>query len=161
MRRYTAASAILIGSLIAGTLDILYAIGYSAWRGTPPMTLLQFVASGLLGPASFQGGAATAALGLLLHYLMMLLIAAIYYGLSRQLTFLVRQPLLWGPVYGFLVYWVMNLVVMQLSATPNKWRFILLSFATGILVHMFFIGLTIAWFASKAPAQARVGQASA
>jgi hypothetical protein len=46
-------------------------------------------------------------------------------------------------------------VVMQLSATPNKWRFAMLSFATGILVHMFFIGLTIAWFASKA----LVGQA--
>ncbi len=153
MRRYTAASAILIGGLIAGTLDILYAIGYSAWRGTPPMTLLQFVASGLLGQASFQGGTATAALGLLLHYLMMLLIAAIFYGLSRQLTFLVRQPLLWGPVYGFLVYWVMNLVVMQLSATPDKWRFIPLSFATGIVVHMFLIGLTIAWYASKVPAE--------
>ena len=162
MRRYTAASAILIGGLIAGTLDILYAIGYSAWRGTPPMTLLQFVASGLLGQASFQGGAGAAALGLMLHYLMMLLIAAIFYGLSRQLTFLVRQPLLWGPVYGFLVYWVMNLVVMELSATPNKWRFIPLSFATGIVVHMFFIGLTIAWFASKVPvAEPRVGQASA
>jgi hypothetical protein len=38
---------------------------------------------------------------------------------------------------------------MQLSATPNKWRFVLLSFATGILVHMFFIGLTIAWFAAR------------
>ena len=161
MRRYTAASAILIGGLIAGTLDILYATGYSAWRGTPPMTLLQFVASGLLGPASFEGGAATAALGLLLHYLMMLLIAAIFYALSRQLTFLVRQPLLWGPVYGFLVYWVMNLVVMEMSATPNKWRFIPLSFATGIVVHMFFIGLVIAWYASKVPSEAPVGRVSA
>ena len=151
MRRYTAGMAILIGGLIAGTLDILYAIGYSAWRGTPPMTLLQFVASGLLGQSSFEGGATTAALGLLLHYLMMLLIAAIFFGLSRRLTFLVAKPFVWGPVYGFLVYWVMNLVVMQLSATPNKWRFILLSFATGILVHMFFIGLTIAWAASKGP----------
>ena len=159
MRRHTAATAILMGGLIAGTLDILYAIGFSAWRGMPPMTLLQFVASGLLGQVSFEGGAATAALGLLLHYLMMLLIAAIFYGLSRQLTFLVRQPIVWGPVYGFLVYWVMNLVVMQLSATPNKWRFALLSFATGILVHMFFIGLTIAWFASKAPAGNTPGEA--
>jgi hypothetical protein len=54
-------------------------------------------------------------------------------------------------VYGFLVYWVMNLVVMQLSATPNKWHFIPLSFATGIIVHMFLIGGTIAWAASKGP----------
>jgi hypothetical protein len=152
MSRYTAGTAILLGGLIAGTLDILYAIGFSAWRGTPPQTLLQFVASGLLGQASFDGGNATAALGLLLHYLMMLLIAAIFYALSRQLTFLVRKPFIWGPVYGFLVYWVMNLVVMQLSATPNKWRFIPIAFATGIIVHMFFIGATIAWAASKAPA---------
>ena len=161
MRRYTAATAILAGGLVAGTLDILYAIGFSAWRGTPPMTLLQFVASGLLGQASFEGGAATAALGLVLHYLMMLLIAVIFFVLSRQLPFLVRKPLLWGPVFGFFVYWVMNLVVMELSATPNKWRFIPLSFATGILVHMFFIGAVIAWAASKGPAPKRLKQAPA
>ncbi len=150
MRRYSPGVAILVGGLIAGTLDILYATGYSAWRGMAPQQLLQFVASGLLGQASFDGGNATAALGLLLHYLMMLLIAVIFYVLSRQLPFLVRKPIVWGPVFGFLVYWTMNLVVMQLSATPNKWRFIPLSFATGILVHMLFIGLPIAWAASKA-----------
>jgi hypothetical protein len=161
MRRYTAGMAILLGGLIAGTLDITYAITYSAWRGTAPTTLLQFVASGLLGQDSFQGGATTAALGLLLHYLMMLVIAAIFYGASRQLTFLVRKPLLWGPVYGFCVYWVMNLVVMQWSATPNKWHFVPLSFATGILVHMFFIGAVIAWFASKGPAPRDLQQAPA
>jgi hypothetical protein len=70
----------------------------------------------------------------------------------------VRKPIVWGPVFGFLVYWVMNLVVMQLSATPSKWRFVPLSFATGILVHMFFIGLPIAWAASRARDPA-VGQA--
>jgi hypothetical protein len=160
MRRYSPGMAILVGGLIAGTLDITYAITYSGIRGMPPQSLLQFVASGLLGQASFEGGTATAGLGLLLHYLMMLLIAAIFYGISRQLTFLVRKPIVWGPVFGFLVYWVMNLVVMQLSATPNKWRFIPLSFATGIIVHMFCIGLPIAWAASKAGGDA-VGRASA
>src|SRR5688572_26710958 len=145
MRRYSPGVAILLGGLIAGTLDILYAIGFSAMRGTPPPRLLQFVASGMLGSASFEGGTATAMLGLLLHYLMMLLIAAIFYGLSRQLPFLAPKPVLWGPVFGFLVYWVMNLVVIPLSATPNHWRFIPLAFATGILVHMFFIGLPIAY----------------
>jgi hypothetical protein len=153
MRRYSPGMAILIGGLIAGTLDITYAITYSAIRGMPPQSLLQFVASGLLGQASFEGGTATAGLGLLLHYLMMLIIAAIFYGLSRRLTFLVRKPVVWGPVFGFLVYWVMNLVVMQFSATPNKWRFIPLSFATGIIVHMFCIGLPIAWAAGRASAR--------
>jgi hypothetical protein len=160
MRRYSPGMAILVGGLIAGTLDITYAITYSAWRGMAPQSLLQFVASGLLGKSSFEGGTGTAALGLLLHYLMMLLIAAIFYAISRQLTFLARKPIVWGPVYGFLVYWVMNLVVMQLSMTPNKWRFIPLSFATGIIVHMFCIGLPIAWAAGRARIEP-VGQASA
>src|SRR5690349_23329648 len=113
MNHYSAAKAILVGGLIAGTLDITYAISYSAWRGMAPQSLLQFVASGLLGQASFEGGQATAALGMLLHYVMMLLIAAIFFWISRRLTFLVEKPLIWGPVFGFLVYWVMNLVVMQ------------------------------------------------
>jgi hypothetical protein len=156
MRRYSPGMAILVGGLIAGTLDITYAITYSAWRGMAPQSLLQFVASGLLGQSSFEGGTGTAALGLLLHYLMMLLIAAIFYGISRQLTFLVRKPIVWGPVFGFLVYWVMNLVVMQLSATPNKWRFIPLSFATGIIVHMFLIGFPIAWAVGRASARQSV-----
>ncbi|HKU13628.1 MAG TPA: hypothetical protein VJQ52_04480 [Steroidobacteraceae bacterium] len=159
MSQYSAAKAILVGGLIAATLDITYAISYSAWRGMAPQSLLQFVASGLLGPASFEGGQATAALGMLLHYVMMLIIAAIFFWISRRLTFLVEKPLIWGPIFGFVVYWVMNLVVMQLSATPNKWRFIPLSFATGIVVHMFCIGLPIAWAASKASRP--VGQASA
>jgi hypothetical protein len=54
MPRTSPGIAILLGGLIAGTLDILYAIGFSAWRGTPPQRLLQFVASGLLGPASLR-----------------------------------------------------------------------------------------------------------
>jgi hypothetical protein len=163
MNHYSAAKAILVGGLIAATLDITYAISYSAWRGMAPQSLLQFVASGLLGQASFEGGQATAALGMLLHYVMMLIIAAIFFWISRRLTFLVAKPFIWGPIFGFLVYWVMNLVVMQLSATPNKWRFIPLSFATGILVHMFCIGLPIAWAASKAAFRREplVGQAPA
>ena len=51
---------LLRGWLIAGTLDILWATGISAWRGVAPSRVLQFVASGALGPASFQGWLATA-----------------------------------------------------------------------------------------------------
>jgi hypothetical protein len=55
---------ILIGGLIAGTLDILAAFIQSGLRGVTPMRVLQAIASGLLGADSFQGGFATAALGL-------------------------------------------------------------------------------------------------
>jgi uncharacterized membrane protein YagU involved in acid resistance len=153
MRRYSAASAILIGGLIAGTLDILYATGFSAMRGVAPTRILQSVASGLLGAAAYEGGTATAVLGLVLHFLMALLIAAIFCFASRRLTLLVRRPVLWGAAYGFVVYAVMNLVVIPLSAFPTPLRFVPIVVATGLFVHMFLVGVPIALAARRSPAE--------
>lgn len=156
MRRNPAVFAILVGGLIAATLDITYAIGFSAWRGVPPMRLLQSVASGLLGAASYEGGTATATLGLVLHYLMALVIAAIFYFASRRLTFLTRNPITWGALYGIVVYAVMNLVVLPLSAFPHPLKFVPIVVITGLLVHMFCIGVPIslatrrAWLTASA-----------
>jgi hypothetical protein len=60
---------VLLGGLVAGTFDITYACTF--WylkRGVLPKRVLQSVASGLLGDASFTGGGRTAALGLVLHF---------------------------------------------------------------------------------------------
>lgn len=154
MRRYSAGLAILAGGLVAGALDIAYATGFSALHGVPPTRILQSVASGLLGSAAYEGGTSTAALGLLLHFLMALLIAAIFYVASRKLAFLVRRPVAWGAVYGFVVYAVMNLVVIPLSAFPTKMKFAPLVVATGLFVHMFFVGVPIALAARKASPEA-------
>ena len=144
MRRLSALSAILIGGAIAGALDITYAIGFSALRGVPPIRILQSVASGLLGAPAFHGGWPTAALGLLLHFCIALLWATIFYFASRAIPFLTRHPVISGLFYGFLIYALMNLVVLPLSAFPRKVTFPLLVLITGILVHMFCIGLPIA-----------------
>ena len=144
MRRLSALSAILIGGAIAGALDITYAIGFSALRGVPPIRILQSVASGLLGAPAFHGGWPTAALGLLLHFCIALLWATIFYLASRAIPFLTRHPVISGLFYGFLIYALMNLVLLPLSAFPRKVTFPLLVLITGILVHMFCIGLPIA-----------------
>jgi hypothetical protein len=149
MRR-AATFAILVGGLTAGVIDILYAVGFSASRGVPPMRILQSVASGLLGSASYQGGAATAALGLLLHFLLMLLIAAIFHGAATRWRFLAQRPVVWGALYGVVVYWVMNLVVLPLSAFPGTVRFVPVVVATSLVVHAFGIGVPIALATRKA-----------
>ena len=62
-------SYVLLGGLIAGTLDIVYACTF--WflrRGVMPRRILQSVASGLLGDASFTGGWPTGLLGFVLQY---------------------------------------------------------------------------------------------
>jgi len=143
MRRLSPFSAILIGGAIAGALDITYAIGFSAMHGVPPMRILQSVASGLLGKPAFDGGVPIAALGLALHFFIAFSWAAIFYLASRAIPALTRHPVVAGLFYGFLIYAVMNLVVLPLSAYPRKVSFTLLLLLTGLLVHMFCIGLPI------------------
>lgn len=136
--------AIGVGGLIAGALDITYAIVFSGFHGVPAMRILQSVTSGLLGAAAYDGGVQTATLGLILHFLIMCLIAAIFYFTSRRVSFLVQRPVIAGSIFGFFVYFVMNLVVLPLSAFPGKVSFAPVLLAANLLVHMFLIGVPIA-----------------
>jgi hypothetical protein len=144
--RSSAARAILWGGLIAGAIDITYACVFSyARRGTPPGRILQSVASGALGQSAFDGGTLTAALGLLFHFLIALIWAAVYYAASRKLRVLARVPYVCGVVYGLLIFSVMNYAVIPLSAAPfGAPPPSSPAFSTGILFHMLGIGLPIA-----------------
>jgi uncharacterized membrane protein YagU involved in acid resistance len=145
-------AAILTGGLIAGTMDICYAVGYSYLRsGVAPKTILQSVASGLLGRDAYSGGTATATLGFALHFLMALAIAAIYLLAARWLPALIRRPYLYGSLYGLVVYLFMNLVVLPLSRMPPRGAMpALLTIVTSIIVHMFLVGVPIALASRRA-----------
>ena len=142
--------AILLGGLAAGILDITYAIVVSRLlRGTSAGTVLQSVASGLLGESAYDGGAATAALGLFLHFVIAFTAAAVYVLASRRLPMLVRRPWLWGALYGMAVYLFMNFVVLPLSAFPHKLSFPPLVLARGLAGHVVCVGLPIALAAAS------------
>ena len=149
------AGAVLLGGGVAGAIDITYAITYSFLRArVAPMTLLQYVASGLVGPDALKGGAPMAALGLGLHFFIALSWAAIYVAAARALPVLAQKPLLCGVSYGVVVFAVMNLVVLPLSRTQPRTSISMLTLSTGLLVHMFGIGLPIALAARRAFARA-------
>lgn len=140
-----------LGWLVAGTLDIAYALGFSYLRsGVAPSRVLHFVASGALGPAAFQGGLPTALAGLGFHYLNALLITVFFFAAAAVLPVLVRQPVLSGSVYGLAVYGVMNYVVIPLSRIGPRPTPATVVWVTGVLVHMFLIGVPIALAAQKA-----------
>jgi hypothetical protein len=138
-------SAVLVGGLIAGFCDITYAI-VSAYlrRGVAPARVLRYVASGLLGPAAFDGGAPAAALGLALHFLIALTAAAVFVWASRHFPALVRRPILAGALYGAWIFAFMNLVVVPLSRTPPRTAFPMVPMIAELLGHMFLIGMPIA-----------------
>jgi hypothetical protein len=135
--------AILAGGLIGGALDILYAFTVWGMRGVSPARVSQSVASGWLGKASFQGGNATAALGLASHFLIALGMAAVYVAASLKLPVLRRRPWLCGIVYGVVLYLAMTYVVVPLSAAKAgafSWE----GLAIGIAPHIVFVGPAIA-----------------
>ena len=72
-----AALAISIGGAAAGILDLTQAIVLFGRR------IPLVIAAGLLGRRALQGGAATYALGVLLHFFIAFSVAAVYYGASQ------------------------------------------------------------------------------
>lgn len=145
--RWTALRPIAQAGLVAGVLDLLAAIAVNAARNIEPLSVLQSIASGLLGRAAYSGGLATAALGTALHFAIMFVIAAVFLAASRRLPFLARHWFASGPLYGVAVYFVMNLVVLPLSAFPHEVMLAPARVATGLLIHAILVGLPIAWIA--------------
>lgn len=140
--------AILWGGLLCGALDITAAFVIYGAMGLPPMRLLQGIASGLLGPSAFAGGTPTALLGFFFEFLIAAGAAAVYVLASRWMAFLTRQPWLAGPLYGIVVYWFMQLVVLPLSRYAHH-RFSLEITLIGIAIHMVCVGPPIALAARR------------
>src|SRR5262245_66642114 len=150
--------AVLVGGLIGGAGDILFAIVFAAIHGRTPVWLLQTVAPGLLGQAAYDGGVPAALLGLAGHFTMSLLWAALFGALASRCAPLVAKPAVAGPLYGILVFLAMRLVVLPLSAFPYPFsfrQFTLDSAGPDLLSHMFLFGLPIALAAARALAPGR------
>lgn len=137
-----APKAILWAGLIAGTLDITAAFVVYGFFGATPLRILQGVASGLLGPQSYEGGMGTALLGLICHFTIAFGAATVYFFLSRRIPFLVRHYLAAGVLYGIAVYFFMGHVVIPLSHARRN-PFSLKMMIIGIIIHIFCVGLPI------------------
>ncbi len=144
--------AILWGGLTAGALDITAACIQSGLYGRSPVWLLQFVAGGLLGRNSFQGGLKTAALGLALHFFIATTAAAVYCAASVKLPLLTQHATGCGVLYGIAVYLFMYAIVRPLSALHLRFfDQTATAILIAVLIHIFCVGLPIAlvarWYA--------------
>lgn len=147
--RPTALWCFVQATLTAGTLDICAAIVTWLVQGVQPAQVLRGVASGLLGRAAFVGGAGTAGLGLLLHFLIMCGIVAIYQAGSRKLGVLEGQWPVAGVMLGIIVYAAMTYVVVPLSAAPLRYPSSLAVVGLGLAVHVTCVGLPIAFITRR------------
>ena len=148
-QRPRAFNAILYGGLAVGLLDGMAAVILTLINGRNPGRMFQSIAGGLIGRASLEGGWATVLLGASLHVLIAFIWATIYYGASLRLPTLIRRPAIWGPIYGVVVYFAMQIIVLPLSAI-RKPPFSFAAPLQGIIVHIICVGLPIALMARRA-----------
>jgi uncharacterized membrane protein YagU involved in acid resistance len=142
--------ALLLCLLIAGTLDIADALIFYGLRGVPPAGLLRFIAGCLLGVSALHGGAATALLGLAIHYTITLFWSALFLLAATRFTFLTRRAILSGLIYGGLIYVLMNYLVLPLTRLPPRTHHLAPAvLINGVLALLLFMGLPIALIAQR------------
>lgn len=115
-------TTMLLGGLAAGVLDIVYAfIVYGPLSyGLSPLQVLQSVAGGWIGrETSSAGGWHTAGIGLATHFGIAILMALVFVLIAARAKTLTDRPILWGLLYGLVLYVVMNYVVVPLSAAAS------------------------------------------
>ena len=154
--RPRAVDVIVYGGIAAGALDIVNAtLFWHLYNGAPPALILQAIAAGLLGKDAFAGGAATAVLGLFLHFLIACGMGGVYWLACLRWPSLVAKPLAAGVSYGLLTWIAMNYVIMPLSrAMPPPFN--PAWFIDGLLAHILLIGLLLAFVARRSALGRRV-----
>ena len=138
------AKRLLLTGLVTGICDGLFATVQSVITNGSPQRVWQGVASLLVGPSAFGGGARTTLIGLLMHFCVAYFWSAVFiFGI---LPFW-RPRWTFAIVYGPLIWLVMSLEVIPLLVhhpppiTPRWW--------VQLVGHIVFVGLPIVVTATR------------
>ena len=136
-----------ITTAISGSLDILFAMILTVTLGREISGMLRFVASGPF-PAATDMGTGGAVLGLIVHFALMAIMAAVFMWLVRQRPQWLDTPYRTGITYGLATYVIMNWLVVPLRfGTPLPPK--PLNIATQLFAHIVLVGIPMAFVARK------------
>lgn len=141
---------VLYGGLVIAIADAIFFSAYWGLRGVSPGRILQVIASGLLGEASFDGGIATMVLGAGLHLFIAIMFVLVYALVGRRFSALLQRPFVYGPPYGLLVWVLMSYVVVPLSLVAQSGSMPMSWTLGSVAFHLVVVGLASAWFARRA-----------
>jgi hypothetical protein len=129
----------VLATAVCGTLDILFAILLTLWRGREPADMLRFVASGPF-PQAAEWGPPGSVLGLAVHFTLMAIMVGGFIYAARFFPILLDQPLPSGFVFALVTYTVMNLIVVPLRFQA-AWPPSPLAIGTQLFAHIFLVAL--------------------
>jgi len=139
---------ILLLTAVSGTLDILFAmiLTMTIGKGDIPK-MLRGVASGPF-PQATEWGSSGAILGLVTHFTLMAIMAAVFVLAARRYPDIVANPLKWGIIYGLITYVVMNWIVVpfrfDLPLPPKT-----ISIFTQLFAHIVLVGIPFGLITAK------------
>ena len=136
---------IVLGGLIIGIADaiVYHVLVSSVLGGFPLLAVYQYIASGVLGNAAFEGGIATALLGALFHFIISFIVAGVFIVSADRISLLRRYVIPGSLLYGFGVFIVMSFIVTPLSAAPALPPPTAAQIIIMILDHILIIGLPL------------------
>ena len=136
--------SIALGGMIVfiGQLTQVWLVN-SLFQNTPFILVLQYLASGALGNTAFEGGIATALLGVFFHLLVSFVVAGVFILSANRIPLLSRYAIAGSLLYGFGVFIVMNLIVLPLSAAPPIPAPTMPWLIEAIVEHILVIGLPL------------------
>ena len=136
--------SIALGGMIVfiGQLTQVWLVN-SLFQNTPFILVLQYLASGALGNTAFEGGIATALLGVFFHLLVSFVVAGVFILSADRIPLLRRHAIPGALVYGFGVYLVMNWIVLPLSKAPPLPPPTMPQLIAMIVDHLLVIGLPL------------------
>lgn len=142
---------LFLSGLIAGTLDILAAILVYSYilHKTTAIKILQSIASGIFKKDAYTGGSQMALYGLLLHYFIALVFAWFYFTIYPYFSFIKKNTLFSGILYGIFVWIVMNLVVLPTVFPVLPEKHLDFPLLLSILILICCIGIPIAFITKK------------
>ena len=147
MKKFGALRTIVTAGLVVGVLDISSAFVIWWQRGVALQRGLQGIAAGLLGAQSYEGGMATAGLGLALHFFVAFVVVSTFYAASRKIPFLTKHPFVSGVLYGIGVYIVMYWFVLPSAFSTFRHR--LSNELLAVAIHICLIGWPTAFIVRR------------
>jgi hypothetical protein len=152
--RARALDTILIGGLVIGVLDFIDASTFfPLYYGITFQQVWWGPASGILGrDAARAGGWNSALLGILMHFIVAICVAATYFLISRVIPVVLRHPVVSGLIFGVVANYVMQMVVIPLSARGGSPSAVFSepvgSMLNSIIGHAVLVGLPVALIAA-------------
>jgi len=153
---HSARNLVLLAGFTAGLADFLFASITRTMNGGSWMDPWKGVAGCLIGAAAREGGIGVVLLGVALHFFICFVAATLLYFILKKVPALPRQWLLVAVVYGIVFMLVMNYVVAPLSLA-RRTIYPVETLPVNAFWHIVLVGLTSAWFVTRALRRAPSG----